>query len=79
VNDQFRILPLTKPFDQIAVDLHDLDLARTGEQLIGQNPEPGADLQDTIFGIEIGSAQDTFNNLPVAQKILAEAFTWTMG
>jgi hypothetical protein len=63
---------------QVTVDLDDHDLPDQGEHPVGQHPEAGADLQHPVAGLEFSGGYNLVDDLPVAEKILAETFFGTM-
>ena len=55
-----------------AVDLHDVHVLRPVGEVLGQHPQPAADLEHDVVGAQLGRAPDDVEDVRVDEEVLAE-------
>src|SRR5438067_818614 len=55
-----------------AIDLHHVQVAHAGRQVLGQHPQPPADLERHVAGFQLRQATDHPEDVVVDQEVLAE-------
>ena len=64
---------------QVPVQFDDIEVFAGLQQGTGEGPEPGADFHYSLAGPWVDGAHDTRHHGFVVEKMLAEAFAWSMG
>ena len=64
---------LIEDWDQVLVQLHDVELGAAVEQAFGQCALARADFQQAVIGLGVDGTQDAVDDAGIVQEILAEA------
>ena len=64
--------------EQIAVELHGIKMRHACEQFTRERSRTGADFDHAIVGSQGQRRDDTADDIPVVQEMLAEALAWSI-